>query len=141
MDVDISRSPKLQNLTHLELECCDEKTTNSIIQNCSSSLEFQKLKHFIIKDGCDPFLCGNQSTSTKKLQSLYFEPYSLSSIKNCNFSNLELLWTTRPQNLPTVCPKLRFLAVTYDGMFLNEDEGTLEVPPKDGFNLEVIVTF
>ena len=45
------------------------------------------------------------------------------------------------QNLPTVCPKLRFLAVTKDGMFLNEDEGTLEVPPKDGFNLEVIVTF
>ena len=45
------------------------------------------------------------------------------------------------QNLPTVCPKLRFLAVTKDGMFLNEDEGTLEAPPKDGFNLEVIVTF
>ena len=100
----------------------------------------QRLKHFILTNSCDELPYIIQSTS-KHLQSLYFAPQGFSFIKNCNFPNLELLWTSVPQRLPTVCPKLRFLAVTGDELFLNETEETLEAPPKDGFNLEVIVTF
>ena len=149
----------------MELDNCDELTTNSIIQNCSTSLEslsisidedggvfcldkynLPKLTHFFFVNYNDLdesviSMSGIQSIS-KNLQSFFLEtPFLLHELKNYNFSNLESLWITIPHTLPTVCPKLSFLAISDVKLAIMDfdeiDDESLEASQKDAFNLEV----
>ncbi len=143
---------------------CDELTTNSIIQKCSTSLEFlclsgneglfyidkynfPKLTQFFFGDQINEsheslISMYNIQSISKNLQSLYLgTTFLLHEIKNYNFTNLESLWITREYSLPTLCPKLSFLAITDVGFGFGDNEVSPEDPRKDAFNLEVIIFF